>query len=65
MKKIKGQSTAGTLRFNMLVDEEWLIDLDKFRGQIPGVSPNRSDTIRSLVTWAIENYPKKTPLPKK
>jgi hypothetical protein len=52
---------------NMLVTEEWIATVDEFRKAQPGILPNRSDTIRSLIEWAVEHYPKKTPLkaPKK
>jgi len=46
------------------VEAELLDDLDVFRSQQPGISPNRSDTIRSLLRWALEHYPKKTPVRK-
>jgi hypothetical protein len=51
-------------RLNMAIEAELLDALDDFRSQQPGISPNRSDTIRSLLWWALERYPKKTPLRK-
>jgi hypothetical protein len=44
----------------MKIEAELLEDLDAFRSQ-QLIAPNRSDTIRALLRWALEHYPKKPP----
>ena len=63
-RKTTKSKTTKMRRLNMVIEAELLDDLDVFRSQQPGISPNRSDTIRSLLRWALEHYPKKTPLRK-
>ena len=43
-------------RLHMNVAPDWLEAVDTFRAQQPGITPNRSDTIRALVEWAIERH---------
>jgi metal-responsive CopG/Arc/MetJ family transcriptional regulator len=51
-------------RLNMLIEEDLLDAIDALRAQQPGLSPNRSDAIRSLLRWALEHRPTKAPLRK-
>jgi metal-responsive CopG/Arc/MetJ family transcriptional regulator len=58
-RKATKSKTPKMFRLNMLIEQDLVDAIDELRAQQPGLSPNRSDAIRSLLRWAIENRPKK------
>jgi hypothetical protein len=61
-RKAAKSKTPTMLRLNMKIEAELLDDLDDFRSGQPGIIPNRSETIRALLRWALKRHPKTTPL---
>jgi hypothetical protein len=53
-----------TTKLTMVIERDLIAAIDAFRSEQPGITPSRSQTIRSLLWWSTRNFPKRTPLPK-
>jgi hypothetical protein len=62
MVNIRKEDREKTTAINVRVSRDWLSAIDEWRANRPGLSPSRSDSIRELVLWALDRYPKTRPL---